>query len=409
MSHRLNVYNQIGDLLDGCKQCPKNKMFHNGNRVSPKTICKNCAAFQEMRQLGDSLIKDGINGNEKHPPKLEMTITEYRHLRESGKLDKEIAEIKLVSKNTMSKWKKVHREELKMGSVMTVDEYESLRTKWKTDTKICLEENISAAHLKEWKKLHAAELADIPMPGRKAGSKKSPNATVAGKISTQLREARAEIVRLKEELAGKKNSASASSKTDAEYKEMKDKLLADISTLTEQLEETKKQLQKIRKIAGENAYSADMERNKNAELKHQVDALMADKEGLTAQLEKTEAEANARKEQVESIAKSNNLFEEHMNELHSDLDKLERLEAETARKDDEIQSLQGEITNLNSAAEDTEEELAKARDEASDVSHQLAYTAQDNDRLTRENKRLLDRLNALEQYVYVTLTPVESA
>jgi regulator of replication initiation timing len=103
------------------------------------------------------------------------------------------------------------------------------------------------------------------------------------------------------------------------------------------------------------------------ELKRQVDALMADKATL-----------------------------------------LENIKSEVGTID-EVQRLQEEVTSLNSAAEDTEEELARTRDEVADLNHRLAYTAQDNDRLTRENKRLKDRLSALEQYVYVTLAPVESA
>jgi chromosome segregation ATPase len=176
--------------------------------------------------------------------------------------------------------------------------------------------------LKHWKKRHADELTNIPMPGRKAGSKKSPNATVSAKISTQLKEARAEIVRLKEEL----NQAPK----------------VDTSLLKELTSERE-------------------------ELKRQVDALMADKATL-----------------------------------------LENIKSEVGTID-EVQRLQEEVTSLNSAAEDTEEELARTRDEVADLNHRLAYTAQDNDRLTRENKRLKDRLSALEQYVYVTLAPVESA
>lgn len=67
-----------------------------------------------------------------------------------------------------------------------------------------------------------------------------------------------------------------------------------------------------------------------------------------------------------------------------------------------------EVDALNASVEDTEAELEKARDETLDLNHQLAYTAQNNDQLVRENKQLKAQLNALERYVYVMLRPDES-
>ncbi|MCO7128385.1 hypothetical protein NIE88_21935 [Sporolactobacillus shoreicorticis] len=349
MNSRIAIYTRIGDLLDGCKGCPK-----NWKQSSPEVRCKDCAAYQEMRKLGDSLIRDGLKGNEKYPPKLDMSVAEYRHFRESGKLDKEIAEIKQVSKNTMVNWKKMHKEALKMNPMLTVAKYKELRQTLKTDTKICLETGIEKIDLREWKKVHADELADIPMSGPKPGCKPSPNAKVNKKMSDELKAAKAEISKLKKlcEFDAKALSIS-DGKAGAEYKTMKDKLLANIDHLTEALE-------------------------------------------------KATAEAKNKQAQIDSLAESNRLFEERMNEAQSDIEKNDQLETENER-------LKEEINALNASAQDTENELQAAQDEVWNLNQRLSSIVQGGERVARENKQLKARLQALERYVYLLLRPDESA
>lgn len=179
MNSRVAIYKRIGDLLDGCKGCPKNWGYS-----SPKVRCKDCKAYREMRRLGDALIKD-------------------------------------------------ESRRLKLEAMLTVAEYKEMRQTMKTDSKICLETGIERADLREWKKQHADELTDIPMSGPKAGSKPSPNAKLGKKLSDELKAAKAEISRLKKKLEDQeKTERESAGITDAEFNGMKDKLLASISELT---------------------------------------------------------------------------------------------------------------------------------------------------------------------------------
>ncbi|MCO7128392.1 hypothetical protein NIE88_21970 [Sporolactobacillus shoreicorticis] len=287
MNSRIAIYNRIGDLLDGCKGCPK-----NWKQSSPEVRCKDCAAYQEMRKLGDSLIKDGLKGNEKYPPKLDMSVAEYRHFRESGKLDKEIAEIKQVSKNTMVNWKKMHKGELKMNPMLTVAKYKELRQTLKTDTKICLETGIEKIDLREWKKAHADELADIPMSGPKPGCKPSPNAKLGKRMSDELKAAKAEISKLKKlrEFDAKALSIS-DGKAGAEYKAMKDKLLANIDALTAELHEENR-----RRLEAE-----DENTQLQKDLKEELAKLSEKNNALNAAAQDTESELQAAQDEVWSL------------------------------------------------------------------------------------------------------------
>jgi hypothetical protein len=62
MSHRLNVYNKIGDLLDKCKSCPINKSPEN-----PVVKCQDCANYAEIRRLGNMLSGP-----------FDISVTEYK-------------------------------------------------------------------------------------------------------------------------------------------------------------------------------------------------------------------------------------------------------------------------------------------------------------------------------------------
>ncbi|MCO7176140.1 hypothetical protein ACFP7A_08995 [Sporolactobacillus kofuensis] len=249
MNSRIAIYTRIGGLLDGCKGCPKNQIFHKGNRVSPETICKDCSSHQEMRHLGNQLNHSEV----------------------------------------------VHLE-------MTVEDYKNLRTTFKTDTKICLEKGIDRNELKAWKKQYAEELLDIPMSGPKPGNKPSPNAKVSKKMSDKLKVANAEIKQLKQELAGKQSTVPTSSKTDAEYKVMKDKLLGNIDELTAQLHEANG-----RRMKAEDE-NTQIQRDLKEELSHVTNDLESEihqlcKEKKEAEFEtgKLVAENNDLKQQLEYL------------------------------------------------------------------------------------------------------------
>lgn len=303
MNSRSVIYTRIGDLLDQCKGCPENQIFHKGNRVSPEVICKDCTSYQEMRHLGNQL-------NHSEVIHLEMTVNKYRELRAT----------------------------------------------FKTDTKICLEKNIDRNELKAWKKQHAEELLDIPMSGPKPGNKPSPNAKISKKMSDKLKVANAEIKRLKQEIAGKQSTVPTSSKMCAEYKAMKDKLLANISE-------------------------------------------------LTVQLEKATAEAKVSKEEVANLSESNHLFEERMNELQSDFDKVEQLENEAAQLTEQIDKATNEKNEAIT-------EAGKLVSENNDLKQQLEYLRQDCESNKRfaddqydEARRAKAQLIKLEAFVVEKLKP----
>lgn len=284
MNKRVAIYKRIGDLLDGCKGCPKNWGY-----TSPKVRCMDCTAYRQMRRLGDSLIKD-----------------------ESGRL--------------------------KLEATLTVAEYKEMRQTMKTDSKICLETGIERADLRERKKQHTDELADIPMSGPKAGSKTSPNAKLGKKLSDELKAAKAEIKRLKTLLDEQATIDPAFvGKTDAEYKEMKDKLLANIRE-------------------------------------------------LTAQLEKATTEAKSNQEQIESLGESNHLFEKRMNELQSDLDKVEQLETEVA-------NLKSQLEQEHLERKDALIDAGKLVAENNELKQQVEYYRKNKERETKYSDDLLTERN----------------
>lgn len=285
MNSRVSIYKRIGDLLDECKGCPKNWGY-----TSPKVRCKDCKAYREMRRLGDALIKD-------------------------------------------------ESRRLKLEATLTVSEYKEMRQTMKTDSKICLETGIERADLREWKKQHADELTDIPMSGPKAGSKPSPNAKLGKKMSDELKAAKTEIKRLKKKLEDQeKTERESDGITDAEFSAMKDKLLANISALTEQLEQVA-------------------------------------------------AEAKDKQEQVDSLAESNRLFEQRMNELQSDIEKSERLEAENAEYKDKNDYLEDQNGLFQNALKESEREN-------NDLKQQLEYYRQSKERDTKYSDDLLTERNA---------------
>lgn len=292
------IYTKINDLLDQCKGCPRNKQFHNGNRVSPELICKGCANYVEIRRLGDLLYT---------PEKV-------------FQLD------------------------------MTAQKYKELRKTWKTDTKICFEENISHNDLRNWKKKHADEISDIPISGRNAGDNDSPNAMTMAKMSRKLNEANDEIQKLKDELAKKKDLIGISV-----YREMKQKLMNNIDSLTEKIDSANKQVLKMNDIAAENAKVVDAERNKNTDLQNQIDNL---------------------KEQLKE-EKSRN--ESKLNTIH--------------RLDESINTLRDEKESLS-------EQLKAERDSIKHYSDQFQTVTDENDRLQR-------MIGALETFVFETLKPLQ--
>jgi DNA repair exonuclease SbcCD ATPase subunit len=258
------VFLKINNLLDQCKGCPKNQIFHKGNRVSPEEICKGCAAYSELRCLGNQL------DNQERVIELDMTVEEYRRLKAVEKTDTKIAIRKDVSPQTLSKWKREHGVELKGHKSVTKP------------------------------------------------SSEAPNQAVQTKMTYKLKAANAEITRLNEELEKAKRSDFVIEKE--EYQAMNDKLMANISGLTAQLEKATAEVN-ARKEQVDNLC------DDNQQLKKALDDWTPEIENLD-KLENEIAELNkqveqANQEKSDALIDAGKLVQEN-NDLKQQLEYLRR-------------------------------------------------------------------------------------
>lgn len=127
---RKTILQKINCLLDVCETCPK-----NSSTVSPQIKCAGCSIYEDMKELGKRLEKGDYKMT------LEMSVEEYKKLKNDGLTDKQIAEKKGVSKTHINSWKMKHgvragdftdvqankQNEVKSNSVT----YDNLRMRYK--------------------------------------------------------------------------------------------------------------------------------------------------------------------------------------------------------------------------------------------------------------------------------------
>lgn len=159
---RKTILQKINCLLDVCETCPK-----NSSTVSPQIKCAGCSVYEDMKELGKRLEKGDYKMT------LEMSVEEYKKLKNEGLTDKQIAEKKGVSKTHINSWKMKHgvragdftdvqankQNEVKSNSVT----YDNLRMRYKKiqdDYKNLTEENSRLLKENEDLRVKAVEIGN---------------------------------------------------------------------------------------------------------------------------------------------------------------------------------------------------------------------------------------------------------
>ncbi|MDX8367835.1 MazG-like family protein [Cytobacillus sp. IB215665] len=102
---------RVNNLLDRCQDCPiKPTKVESVSHV--EAVCNGCTVYQELLQLGKFLGTEKKKGVGKVPKALDLSVGEYFSLKKKGLKEKEIAEIKGVTKQRIYNWKYARREEL---------------------------------------------------------------------------------------------------------------------------------------------------------------------------------------------------------------------------------------------------------------------------------------------------------